>query len=77
MAQVFQAIQAASRGRGQGGFGGRGGFAPLVPTGTYMVAVTINGQTTKVPLRVERVSGTDGAGPAFGEDEEEEEGREP
>ncbi|GLC23700.1 WD40/YVTN/BNR-like repeat-containing protein [Roseisolibacter agri] len=75
MSQVFQAIQAASRGRGQGGFGGRGGGAPLVPTGTYQVAVTINGQTTKVPLRVERVSGTDASGPAF--EEEDEEGHEP
>jgi hypothetical protein len=73
MSQVFQAVQAATRTRG--GFGGRGGLAPLVPTGTYQVVVTINGQTTRVPLRVERVSGGDGAGPLFGGDEDD--GREP
>ena len=76
MATVFQAIQAATRQRGGGGFG-RGG-APMVPTGTYVVAVTINGQTTRVPLRVERINGGDGSGSAFGgEDDEEQDGKEP
>lgn len=74
LSQVFQAVQAATRNRG-GGPGGRGGLAPLVPTGTYQVVVTINGQTTRVPLRVERVSGGDGAGPVFGGDEDD--GRDP
>ena len=72
MAAAFQAIQAALRGRGGGGGGGFGGGASLVPTGTYQVAVTINGQTTRVPLRVERVSGSGGAA-AFGGEEEERE----
>jgi hypothetical protein len=77
MMQLFQAIQASQRraGRGGGGFGGGG--APFVPTGTYLVAVTINGETTKVPLRVERMNGTDGSGPAFGGEEDGEGGREP
>jgi hypothetical protein len=73
MGQVFQAIQAANRGRGGGGGGGGGfggGGAPLVPTGTYQVAVTINGQTTKVPLRVERVNGAGGTIAVVGEDDE-------
>jgi hypothetical protein len=77
MTQLFQAIQASQRraGRGGGGFGGGG--APFVPTGTYLVAVTINGETTKVPLRVERMNGSDGSGPQFGGEEDDEEGREP
>jgi hypothetical protein len=71
MSQVFGALRGVL---GRGGFGGRGfGGAPLVPTGTYMVAVTINGETTRVPLRVERVNGSDGSGPVFGGDDEEHE----
>jgi hypothetical protein len=72
LSQVFQAVQAATRRTG-GAFGGRGGGAGFVPTGTYQVVVTINGQTTRVPLRVERVSGGDGAGPLFGGDDDERE----
>jgi hypothetical protein len=71
MSQVFQAVQAATRRTG-GAFGGGGGGAGFVPTGTYQVVVTINGQTTRVPLRVERVNGGDGAGPLFGGDDERE-----
>jgi photosystem II stability/assembly factor-like uncharacterized protein len=71
MSQIFQAIQAANRGRGFGGRPGAG-LAPFVPTGTYTVAVTINGETTRVPLRVERVNGSDGSGPLFGEEGERE-----
>lgn len=75
MSQVFSALRGAL---GRGALGGRGfGGAGFVQTGTYMVAVTVNGETTKVPLRVERVSGGDGAGPFIGEDDEEEDGREP
>ncbi len=75
MGTVFQAIQAATRGRGFGGGGGFGGGSGLVPTGTYQVAVTIDGQTTRVPLRVERVSGSGGVSPFPGD--EDEPGREP
>jgi hypothetical protein len=71
MQSVFGVLQNAFRGRGGLGFGGGGrGIAGLVPTGTYQVAVTIDGKTTKVPLRVERVSGGDGTGGFFGGDDE-------
>jgi photosystem II stability/assembly factor-like uncharacterized protein len=76
LTQVFQAIQAANRGRGQGG-GFGGGGAAFVPTGTYMVSVTINGQTTRVPLRVERMGGMSPTSTVVSEQEDEEEEREP
>ena len=49
------------------GAGGRQGI-PLVPTGTYLVVVTANGQSTRLPLRVERVSGGDGTGASSGQE---------
>jgi hypothetical protein len=44
-----------------------------VPTGTYLAHVTINGQTTRVPIRVERLSGGEGGGSFFGADDSDEE----
>jgi len=64
LSQALQAVRAATRRTGGFSFGGPGG-AEYVPTGTYQVVVTINGQTTRVPLRVERVGG-DGAVAAVG-----------
>lgn len=52
---------------GGGGFGGAG--QSLANTGDYLVTMTVNGQTFKQTLRVERVSGSDEANPQFGEDE--------
>jgi hypothetical protein len=74
LSQVFQAVQAATRrSGGPGGFFGRGGGAGFVPVGTYQVVVVVNGETTRVPLRVERVNGGDGAGPLFGVGDDEHE----
>jgi hypothetical protein len=41
------------RGGGGGGRGGRGGGAGGVPTGTYLVALTVDGQTHKQELTIE------------------------
>jgi hypothetical protein len=69
---VAQAIQAALRQRGAGGGGFGAGGPALVPTGTYQVAITINGQTTKVPLRVELVGGSGVVNAIAGEEDEDE-----
>jgi photosystem II stability/assembly factor-like uncharacterized protein len=62
--------------RGRGGFGalfgggGGRGAAPVVPSGDYLVTLTVGGRTYKQLLRVERLSGGDDSGAAFGEDGE-------
>lgn len=44
--------------RTRGGFGGFGGGGPQpVPAGDYLVSLTVNGQTMRQVLRVERVAG--------------------
>jgi photosystem II stability/assembly factor-like uncharacterized protein len=49
-----------------GNLGGRGGGgAPVVGTGDYLVSITVNGQTQKQLLHVERASGTGGGGGGF------------
>jgi hypothetical protein len=48
-----------------GGGGGRGGPPAVVGTGDYLVSITINGQTQKQLLHVERASGTGGGGGGF------------
>ena len=59
----------------RGGFGllggsrGRGGPAPVVASGDYLVTLTLNGQRFRQLLRVERLSGGDDSGSAFGDDE--------
>ncbi|MFL5606043.1 MAG: WD40/YVTN/BNR-like repeat-containing protein [Gemmatimonadaceae bacterium] len=54
-----------------GGGGGRGrNAAPVVASGDYLVTLTVGGRTYKQLLRVERLSGGDDSGSAFGEDEE-------
>lgn len=51
---------------GGGGGGGRAGnAAPVVTTGDYLVSITVNGQTQKQLLHVERSSGTGGGGGGF------------
>jgi hypothetical protein len=50
--------------RGVLGRGGSGAGGPEVPTGTYVVAVTANGATTRVPLRVERAAAAARGAPA-------------
>ena len=47
------------------GGGGRGGPPPVVGTGDYLVSITVNGQTQKQLLHVERSSGTGGGGGGF------------
>jgi hypothetical protein len=56
------------RGGGGGGFGGGG--ASIANTGDYLVTLVVGGQTYKQIFRVERVSGSDSEGPAFGEDDD-------
>ncbi|HVT37590.1 MAG TPA: hypothetical protein VHE78_00975 [Gemmatimonadaceae bacterium] len=65
---IFAALGSGGRGPALGALfgGGRGGGgAPTVGTGDYLVAITINGQTQKQVLHVERVSGTGGGGGGF------------
>ncbi|MBX9928788.1 MAG: hypothetical protein K2X99_07735, partial [Gemmatimonadaceae bacterium] len=76
--QMMGVMQALAGGRGGlgglfGGGGRRGAQSPFVSTGEYLVSITVNGQTMKQKLRVERVSGSGGGGGFF----EEEEDREP
>ncbi|MBY0491707.1 MAG: hypothetical protein K2R93_17845 [Gemmatimonadaceae bacterium] len=62
--------------RGQEGdsSGGGGGANALQNTGDYKITVIIGGQSYSKTLRIERVSGGDGGGFGFGEDEERDEG---
>jgi photosystem II stability/assembly factor-like uncharacterized protein len=64
---IAQAFGRAGGGGGGGGFGGGG--APTVPSGDYLVSITVDGKTLSRVLRVERVNGT-GAGGGFAFDEE-------
>jgi hypothetical protein len=74
--QLFSVLQAAAGGRGGamaalfGGGRRGGGGAPLVGTGDYLVSITVGGQTSKQVLHVERVSGGEGGGFPFDEDDE-------
>lgn len=61
------------RGGGGGGFGGAG--AGTAGTGDYLVHLTINGQTFRQPLHVERISGSDAGSPFGGDDEHDQGGR--
>lgn len=52
----------------QGGGGGGGGFGagvPIVNTGDYLVSITVDGQTMKQTLRVERRAGGESSGSPF------------
>ena len=64
--------QAAPRGGfalfGGGGGGGRGGQAPVVNTGDYLVTLTVGGKSYKQLLRVERHSGGEDNGSFFEEE---------
>jgi photosystem II stability/assembly factor-like uncharacterized protein len=71
LAFIAQAFGRTAGGGGGGG-GGLGGFggAPPVPSGSYLVSITVDGKTLSRVLRVERVSGT-GAAPGFVFDDDE------
>jgi hypothetical protein len=63
---IFSALGGAGRGPIlQSLFGSGRGPAPIVGTGDYLVSITINGQTQKQLLHVERSSGTGGGGGGF------------
>ncbi|MHB1310656.1 MAG: WD40/YVTN/BNR-like repeat-containing protein [Gemmatimonadaceae bacterium] len=70
----LMSVMRAVMGRGGMGalFGGgrRGGGAGLVGTGDYLVTITAGGQTMKQVLHVERVSGGEGGGFPFDENDE-------
>ena len=68
----FQAIGLFPGGGGRGGRGG-GGANALQNTGDYKITVIIGGQSYSKTLRIERVSGGEGGGFGFGEDEERDE----
>ncbi len=60
-------------GGGGGGRGGRGGGGPqltLVGTGDYRVTIIVGGTSYSKVLRVERVSGGEGGGGFFGQDDD-------
>src|SRR5207247_7442525 len=64
IAQAFGRTGGGGGGGGGGGFGGFGGGAPAVPSGDYLVSITVDGKTLSRVLRVERASGT-GLGASF------------
>jgi hypothetical protein len=55
---------------GGAGGGRRGASAPVVPSGDYLVTLTVGGRSYRQLLRVERLSGGDDAGSAFGGDDD-------
>jgi photosystem II stability/assembly factor-like uncharacterized protein len=66
MQEIMRALrQPGQRGGGFGGFGGGGGQAPIVSTGDYLVSITVDGQTERRVLRVERVRGSGDSGFGF------------
>jgi hypothetical protein len=77
LTELFQ-IPGRAPERGGGGFGalfggggGRGrGAAPVVASGDYLVTLTVGGRSYKQLLRVERLSGGDDSGSAFGDDDD-------
>jgi len=68
IAQAFGRTSGGGGGGG-GGFGGFGGGAPAVPSGDYLVSITVDGKTLSRVLRVERASGT-GSGASFAFDDD-------
>ncbi|MGA9836206.1 MAG: hypothetical protein WBQ26_02700, partial [Gemmatimonadaceae bacterium] len=57
-------------GRGGGGFFGRGGGPGIVDAGNYLVTISVNGDTQKQVLHVERLPGGGAAGGfGFGADD--------
>lgn len=61
--EVMRAIGVMGGGGGGGGFGG--GSIPIAETGDYLVSITIDSQTMKQPLRVERLAGGASSGFPF------------
>jgi len=62
--QLFDIMRAIGMtGGGGGGFGGGG--IPIAETGDYLVSITVDGQTMKQPLRVERLAGGASSGFPF------------
>ena len=60
---VMRAIGVTGGGGSGGGFGGGG--IPIADTGDYLVSITVDGQTMKQPLRVERRAGGASSGFPF------------
>ena len=60
---LFAIIRAA--GAMGGGGGGFGGGAPIAEPGTYVGAMTVEGETYRQTLRVERMAGGSGGGFPF------------
>ena len=67
MMAVYNAVRQAL-GRGFR-LGRRGGGAPMVDTGDFLVSITVNDETMSQTVRVERLSG--GGGFGFGFDQTE------
>ena len=63
--KVFEIMRALGVTQGGGGGGGFGGGAPTVNTGDYLVSITVDGQTMKQTLRVERRAGGEASGFPF------------
>ena len=63
--KVFEIMRALGVTQGGGGGGGFGGGAPMVNTGDYLVSITVDGQTMKQTLRVERRAGGEASGFPF------------
>jgi len=59
------AIVRATGAMGGGGGGGFGGGVPVAEPGEYLVSMTVDGQTLRQTLRVERTVGGGGSGLPF------------
>ena len=62
--KLFEIMRALGVTQGGGG-GGFGAGVPIVNTGDYLVSITVDGQTMKQTLRVERRAGGDSSGFPF------------
>ncbi len=68
MREIFTAVRRAL-GRGFSLGGRRGGGGGLVNTGDYLASITVNDETMRQTIRVERLSGGGGFGFGFDENE--------
>jgi hypothetical protein len=63
--ELFNVMRAIGVMGGGGGGGFGGGGVPIAETGDYLVSITVDGQTMKQPLRVERRAGGASSGFPF------------
>ena len=63
--ELFAIIRATGAMGGGGGGGGFGGGVPVAEPGDYLVSMTVDGQTYRQTLRVERMVGGGGSGLPF------------